>query len=331
MKLPYVSIIIPVYNAEKTIGLSLDSLRNQTYPYLELIFINDASQDESLKMLKDFRASFDGNKEVIIVLANHDVNRGVACARNTGLDLATGKYIYYVDADDQLDHHAIELLVTKAEKEDFDILGFNWYLKFSNNERKMIQATFQDNQDAIRLMLNGNLRWNLWIFFAKRKLYEDHNIRFIPGKNMGEDLMVSVKLFHYAKKVGQISDAFYHYGQSNQESLTKVYAEKHIQEVSGNLEEVENFLKANNNMVDLENLLAFLKLNIKLPMLISSQKKQYIRWLNLFPEVNKYAMENKAQSLRIRFLQFMATKKQFWFVKLHYYVIIRVVYGIIYH
>ncbi len=331
MKLPYVSIIIPVYNAEKTIGLSLDSLRNQTYPYLELIFINDASQDESLKKLEDFRTSFDGNKEVKIVIANHDINRGVACARNTGLDLATGKYIYYVDADDQLDHQAIELLVNKAEKEDLDILGFNWYLTFSNNERKMIQATFQDNQDAIRMMLNGNLRWNLWIFFAKRKLYEDHKIRFIPGKNMGEDLMVSVKLFHYADRVGQIEDAFYHYGQSNQESLTKVYAEKHIQEVCANLEEVENFLKTNNKIVDLDILLALLKLNIKLPMLISSQKKQYIRWLNLFPEVNKYAMKNKGQSLRIRLLQFMATKKQFWFVKLHYYIIIRVVYGIIYH
>lgn len=331
MSLPYVSIIIPVYNAEKTIDLSLLSLSNQTYPFLELIFVNDASQDNSLSLINSFKDSFNENSTIKIIIVSHQYNKGVAAARNTGLDNSNGKYIYYVDADDQLDANAIEILVKKAETENFDIIGCNWYLTFSENERKMIQPTFIDNHDAIRLFLSGALRWNLWIFFVKRKIYEDHQIRFLEGNNMGEDLMVTIKLFHFAEKVGQIPNAFYHYGQSNLESLTKVYSEKHIQEVSNNILEVESFLHVNSKIQDLEKLLAFLKLNIKLPMLISNKVSQYKHWLKWFPEVNQFAMKNKDQSFRIRILQLMATKKQFWFVKLHYYVIIKVVYGIIYH
>ncbi|WP_316248131.1 glycosyltransferase family 2 protein, partial [Elizabethkingia miricola] len=139
-------------------------------------------------------------------------NKGVAAARNTGLQNATGELIYFVDADDFIDERAIELLVKKQQENDADIVGCSWYLSFNQNKRRMNQPPFNNSLEAIQQMLHGKMRWNLWLFMVKRSLYEDYNIRFIPGVNMGEDLMVIMKLFVHANKVAFVNDALYHYG-----------------------------------------------------------------------------------------------------------------------
>ena len=86
------------------------------------------------------------------------------------------------------------------------------------------------------------MRWNLWLFMVKRSLYEDYNILLYSGDEYGEDLMVIMKLFVHANKVAFVNDALYHYGQSNEDSLTKTYSEKHRREVTANLYEVEEYL-----------------------------------------------------------------------------------------
>jgi hypothetical protein len=80
----------------------------------------------------------------------------------------------------------------------------------------------------------------------------------------------------------------------------------------------------------LGNLINYLKLNIKLPLLISENKSQYQKWLTWFPEANDFVMENKTLPLRTRLLQLAAVKKQFWYIKLYNKVVIRLVYGILY-
>ncbi|MGX1642347.1 glycosyltransferase family 2 protein, partial [Sphingobacterium sp. NPDC055431] len=254
---PLISIIVPVYNAEKTLHICLDSLSSQTYKNLQIIFINDCSTDKSLQVLEKFRDQSQFDVEIII----HEVNRGVAAARNTGLDAVKGEYIYFVDADDAIDHDALELSAEKAEKENLDILGFSWYLTFEKNERKMNQPNFESPMEAIEKMMRGTMRWNLWLFLFKTKLFVDHNIRFIEGKNMGEDLMVAIKLFCSAKNVAYLDRHFYHYGQSNTASLTKTYSDSHIEQVSANVEDVENYLKNSELSDKLGNLIYYLKLN----------------------------------------------------------------------
>ncbi|WP_313367839.1 glycosyltransferase family 2 protein [Sphingobacterium mizutaii] len=323
---PLISIIVPVYNAEKTLHICLDSLSSQTYKNLQIIFINDCSTDKSLQVLEKFRDQSQFDVEIII----HEVNRGVAAARNTGLDAVKGEYIYFVDADDAIDHDALELSAEKAEKENLDILGFSWYLTFEKNERKMNQPNFESPMEAIEKMMRGTMRWNLWLFLFKTKLFVDHNIRFIEGKNMGEDLMVAIKLFCNAKNVAYLDRHFYHYGQSNTASLTKTYSDSHIEQVSANVEHVENYLKNSELSDKLGNLIYYLKLNIKLPLLISEKISQYEKWLSWFPEANPYVMENTALPMRTRLLQLAAVKKQFWLIKLYNRVVLRMVYGVLY-
>ncbi|MCT3646324.1 glycosyltransferase family 2 protein [Elizabethkingia anophelis] len=331
MRSKIISVIIPVYNAEKTLYKSIDSLINQSYPYLELIFINDCSQDNTLNILYQYEKKIvDNSKGLVIKIISHEENRGVAAARNTGLQNATGELIYYVDADDFIDERAIELLVEKQQENDADIVGCSWYLSFNQNKRRMNQPPFNDSLEAIQQMLNGKMRWNLWLFMVKRSLYEDYNIRFIPGMNMGEDLMVIMKLFVHANKVAFVNDALYHYGQSNEDSLTKTYSEKHRREVTVNLYEVEKYLHKSSFFKSIGDGISFLKLNIKIPLLISDNKENYECWINWFPEANKFIMKNKDLPLRTRILQWLAIRKQYWILKLYYNLVIRYIYGVLY-
>ncbi|HAY3507534.1 glycosyltransferase family 2 protein [Elizabethkingia anophelis] len=326
-----ISVIIPVYNAEKTLYKSIDSLINQSYPHLELIFINDCSQDNTLNILYQYEKKIvDNSKGLVIKIISHEENKGVAAARNTGLQNATGELIYYVDADDFIDEGAIELLVEKQQENDADIVGCSWYLSFNQNKRRMNQPPFNDSLEAIQQMLNGKMRWNLWLFMVKRSLYEDYNIRFIPGMNMGEDLMVIMKLFVHANKVAFVNDALYHYGQSNEDSLTKTYSEKHRREVTVNLYEVEKYLHKSSFFKSIGDGISFLKLNIKIPLLISDNKENYECWINWFPEANKFIMKNKDLPLRTRILQWLAIRKQYWILKLYYNLVIRYIYGVLY-
>lgn len=327
---PLVSVIVPVYNASNTLHIAIESLIVQTYLKLELIFVNDYSEDNSLVLLETFQKDFSTDIDKLVKIISHEQNFGVAVARNTGLDNATGDYIYYLDADDRIDHNAIELIVEKALETQADIVGCNWFLTFEKNERKMNQPSFKTPWEAIQNILNGSMRWNLWLFMVRRSLYEDFQIRFIPGMNMGEDMMVMIKLFLKASKVTYLNKALYHYGQSNEQSLTRIYSEAHIQEVTANVMEVERCLLKSSFADQLDDNLDFLKLNIKLPLLISDQVEQYRRWLNWFPEANNKVMANKSLSFRTRLIQWLTVKEQFWAIKLYYRMVIRFVYGKLY-
>lgn len=327
--LPVVSIIVPVYNAESTLSLTLSTLLVQTYERLELLFVNDYSIDRSLEIIQEAKGCFE-QRGMNVKIITHEVNLGVAAARNTGLEHATGDYIYYVDADDWIGKHTIQLVMEEALRTEAEIIGFDWYLSFEKEERLMRQPNFSKPAEAIDFLLEGKMRWNLWIFVVKRSLYENHNIRFIPQMNMGEDMMVMFKLFSFAQNVCHLPYALYHYGQSNGSSLTKTYSDKHIREVTVNIKEVERHLSVGDYAERIGQKLSFLKLNIKLPLLISNQHDRYQKWYNWFPESNQYVWKNKTQSLRIRLIQWAASKRMYFLVKCHYYLVIRVVYGFIY-
>lgn len=330
MSMLYVSVIIPVYNAEDTLAISSESLLRQSYPFLEIIYINDCSTDGSGESIRDWARKLEDKEYVTVRIIDHERNKGVAVARNTGLDHATGRYIYYVDADDAIEPDAIEVLVNAALQNDAEIVGCNWFLSFEKNERKMNQLAFSTAYEGLMGILNGTMRWNLWLFLVDRSLYEKNAVRFTPGLDMGEDLMVMCKLFTCANRVIYVDRALYHYRQSNTASLTKVYSIEHVEQVTQNVQEVERFLKESVFADRLTNHIEFLKLNIKLPLLISDDRERYKQWLDWFPEANNYIMLNKAQPWRTRVLQLSAYKKRFWAVQLYYRIINQVVYGILY-
>ena len=112
-----ISVVIPVYKVEQYLAKCLDSVINQTYKNLEIICVNDCSPDNSAQILQEYAA-----KDNRINIINHEKNSGLSAARNTGLKIATGEYIYFIDSDDWIDDDYVEKMVNIAVKEKSDII-----------------------------------------------------------------------------------------------------------------------------------------------------------------------------------------------------------------
>lgn len=320
-----VSVIIPMYNVSAVIDNCIATLFSQTLSDIELVFVDDCSTDDSLNKLKAMLPEKDG---VGVKILQHSVNRGVAAARNTGLAAVTGEYVYYVDADDYIESNTLEVLYKEAKQKDADIVGCEWFLSFKHNERAVKQSQAHSGEELFKKFAGGVIRWNLWLFLVKRSLYVDNDIHFFERMNMGEDMMVMMKLALNAKNVSIVNIPLYHYIQTNTNSLTKNFS-AYKEQVTFNAEEVARYVD-NISRKDLISDVLQLKLSLKLPLLISDKKRDYEMWMAWFPEANIAVDNNVYLPWRTWFIQKMAVKRHFWILRLYYWLIIKVVYGIIY-
>jgi len=323
-----VSIITPIYNVVDYIERCVQTLFRQSYADIEYIFVDDCSTDGSLDRLRQLVGHFPSRQAQVKVI-QHESNRGVAAARETGLSAATGDYVYWVDADDWIEQDAIEKMVSLSANGAMDIVACGWFLNFSRNERRMPMPCYADADKALRGLLSGQMRWNLWLFMIRREIYSTSQAHFIEGADVGEDMLVLIKLFSHAKSVAFVSEALYHYVKQNNSSVTTLSPLSLMQRQKRNIDAVIEYLTSNGGSA-YQREINFFKLNTKMPLLITDDEKSYHVWWNSFPEANKYIMDNKMQSLRMRLVQLMASKKQFWIVKLYYRFVFKFVYGVIY-
>lgn len=322
-----VSVIIPIFRVEKFIERCAISLFEQTLDSIEYIFVDDTTPDKSIEILTDVLERYPQRKPQVTIL-RHDVNKGLPAARNSGLSVAGGEYVFHCDSDDYLESNALEQMLNVAEKTDSDIVWCDYYLSFSMNERIMAQPNYSNSQEAIKGMLSGTMKYNVWNKLAKRRLYVNNSISFPAGHSMGED-MTMIKLFAHAKKVAYINAPLYHYIRLNTDAMTQSYSERKIADIEFNVAQTLDYLLKNCKF-DLTQEFAFFKLSTKLPLLISDKICNYRIWNELYPEANKYILKNKKQSVRIRVLQWLASKKVYSFVKLYNIILNKLIYGLLY-
>ena len=300
----------------------------QTLTDVEYIFVDDATPDNSIKVLQEVINRYPDRKKQCRIL-HHKQNLGLPAARNTGLSVAQGEYIFHCDSDDFVEPDMLEQLYCKATETGADIVWCDWWLSFAKNERYMKQPEYPTALAAMKGMLSGVMKYNVWNKLIRRSLYEENGITFPAGYGMGEDMTI-MRLFARASKVAYLPKAFYHYVQQNSGAFCKTFSEKHLSDVQHNVFVVTEDLKnLFGNALDME--LAFFKLDVKFPFLISDDPAKYKLWKEWYPEANKYIMCNKRLSLRSRCVQWLAWKNQFWAVWLYYKLVYRVMYGIIYH
>ena len=127
-----VSVIMPIYNAEKYLSEAIESVLNQTYANFELLLINDASTDRSKEICNEYSKK----DSRIVMLENSSENHGPGPTRNIGLDYATGEYIYFMDADDWVENELLELAVKRIEKDGSDMVAFGSINEFFGERRK---------------------------------------------------------------------------------------------------------------------------------------------------------------------------------------------------
>lgn len=182
-----ISVIVPVYKVEKFISRCAKSLMEQTMDNIEYIFVDDASPDNSIQILKKVLADYPGRRDNVRILI-HAENKGLPAARNTGLAVATGEYIFHCDSDDFVEKDLLSTLYETACRENADIVWSDYYISYPNNERYLKQPSYDTPEAALKGMLHGRMKYNVWNKLAKRSLYTDNNITFPAGYAMGEDM-----------------------------------------------------------------------------------------------------------------------------------------------
>ncbi|WP_422080565.1 glycosyltransferase [Ulvibacterium sp.] len=194
------SIIIPVYNSEKYIECCIESLLDQDIPKntYEIIIVDDGSKDSSGEIADNYCRK---NSCVHVV---HQKNKGVGAARNTGMNLAKGKYIYFIDPDDYLARNVLGTLLKYATVYNLDVLGFkainttNRYL--SDSSTNNLQENELSVMDGVAYIAENQYRNQVWWYFIKRSFLLESKIRFIEGRWM-EDVIFTATLLLRTKRV----------------------------------------------------------------------------------------------------------------------------------
>lgn len=323
-----ISVIIPIYKVRNFIERCVCSLFEQTLQDVEYIFVDDASPDDSIDILKSCVERYPERASYVHILV-HELNQGLPAARNTGLSIARGEYAFHCDSDDFVEKDMLEEMYKVAKEKDADIVYSDFYLSFEKNERYMSNPAYETADSMLRQgLLGGNMKYNVWNKLVRRSLYTDNDIIFPAGHAMGED-MTMIRLAACAKSVAYVPKAFYHYVKLNANAYSATMSERHMIDIRFNVDQTVAFLeKKFGNTLDKE--IAFFKLNTKLPFLITDDSSQYEVWKEWWPEANKYICENKQQAFRTRLVQWFAAKGQFWAVKLYFKVVYKLVYGVIY-
>ena len=204
-----VSIIVPIYNAERYVEQCIVSILNQSYKHVEVILVNDGSKDSSgeicKKYCKDERVKY-----------IEQINEGVSAARNAGLEASKGEYLLFVDADDELELDMVEFLIDKIKKHHADISIC--LAKIVDGNGNSEPATYTNNIltlssiDAIKMLLLGDLRIReaAWNKLFKRTVIKEG---FLVGKRMNEDKYFCFKAFANARTIVLAESPKYKYYQ----------------------------------------------------------------------------------------------------------------------
>lgn len=190
-----ISIIIPVYNAEKYISKCLDSILKQTYHNLEVICVNDGSKDKSQQIIEKYI------KKDKRIKAFFQKNKGIAETRNMGIRNATGEYIMFIDDDDYIEQKYIETYVKKTKNGKYDIV-IGGYKRIDSNGKILVKQT-----------LNKNSKWSKYVVTApwakiyKKSFIVENRIKFF--NYMGEDIYFNLKCYSKNPKVKIIKNTGY--------------------------------------------------------------------------------------------------------------------------
>lgn len=203
IKVIKVSIIVPFYNVEKHIEKCLDSLVNQTLREIEIILVNDGSQDNSEKIAKEFQQRFPTK-----IKYYEKANGGLGEARNFGIQYAIGEYIAFLDSDDYVEPNMYEEMYKKAKEENSDMVECDFLWEYPNKIKNDIGEKYVNQKEM--LLKARVVAWNKII---KKELYIEHpEARFSVGLRY-EDIEGFYKMLPYIEKVSFVKKTFIHYVQ----------------------------------------------------------------------------------------------------------------------
>jgi glycosyltransferase involved in cell wall biosynthesis len=303
-----VSIIIPIYNVEQYIAQCVHSLFKQTYQNIEFIFVDDASPDNSIFVLKKIIEEYDSRKEQIILIRN-EKNVGSSLSRKIGIEKSTGDYIIGADSDDWLEPDMVEKMINKAVSDDLDVV---WCDYFENNKYIKACPETMDKIEILKKLLSFGLHASLCNKLVKREVY--FNEIYFPEAMQNEDVVIFIQILFNAEKIGFLNKAFYHY-RTNVNSITRSKANlaKKSMDYYENFSWVVNFLKNKfgNDLEFLEPHLSYRINHVKMKIMEAKETRDIKKLHELYPKsLNRLFIKYKNLTAYIQaFMLFLAMKK----------------------
>lgn len=204
----FISVIIPVYNAEKHLKKCIDSILDQNYTSWEVIAIDDGSKDSSYRILRTYALN-----DTRIKVATK-ANEGPGLTRNRALDRAKGNFIIFLDADDYIEPTYFELLNEKVNNEDADVIFINVIQEDIDGKvikyERMSKFKNYNRKDMIGCQMTGYMPWGGCRKAVSRSLLEKNSLRY-SSDMVGEEAIFSFELLYHAKKISFIEENLYHY------------------------------------------------------------------------------------------------------------------------
>ena len=294
-----VSVIVPVYNVEQYLSDCLESICRQTLKGIEIIVVNDGSTDNSLSIIKSFQQKYSNIKLI------NKKNGGLSSARNAGIDMAVGEYLFFVDSDDYIDSQTVESLVRQAMRDDSDVVIYDTKFIYANKIVIPHRTVPSNKEDVVKYLLTYKLAPSVCGKLYKTSLIKDHGIRFIEGLNVGEDYCTSPRILYYANKVSHCKGCYYNYIKYNETSYTNNYKAKNIEDIICAVSILDVFFKSKSAYLIYEDCLQEAHLRVKVNLLLNICRYRSSVW-NLMPMVaSLYQNMKQANSVLPRKYKFV--------------------------
>ena len=239
-----ISIIAPIYGVEQYIVEFADSVLSQSYPHIEFIFVNDGTKDRSIELLEALIAQkYEHLRPQIKIV--HKANGGLPAARRTGLEHATGDYIYNVDSDDWLSEGSIAKIAAKIEQSNADIVYFNYVKEYPTRSSVKKERAYKANEQKlyVRNMYNHRSFGTLCNKCVRRALFIQNDIA-VPKYGYAEDCFVSTQIVGLSNGVAYLDEDIYHYRKGVATAITSQQRRKRKREYALNF--IDLYLKYRN-------------------------------------------------------------------------------------
>lgn len=248
-----VSIITPVFNVERCIHKTINSIINQSSKDFELLLIDDGSKDRSIEIARDLLEKSDINYRIIT-----QENSGVSAARNRGIHEAVGEYVCFLDSDDYIHKDYIKLMYEKASEFNCDLV-FCDYVQVDSKDNILVASTtryldnFIDGRDAALKQLSCDITIGMGSALYRTSIIKENNILFDSSRKYAEDVVFTVKALLNMKKIISVNEALMFYVRWDS-SVTNAISLKHLDcyysfvdlleyvKVQGDFKEIEKFL-----------------------------------------------------------------------------------------
>ena len=300
--MPAVSIIIPIYNVELYIDKCSRSIFEQTLKDIEIIFIDDCSPDNSVRVIEKTLAEYPMMRDKVQIVKMPQ-NSGVAMARRHGISIAQGEYVAFCDSDDWLDCDMYRLLYSEAIEKKSDCVLCDYYETDGQN-LKEIKYTYESKTKLMSDILSYKKGGSMCFYIAKRELF--NNIVF-PIKHMWEDLVVSIQIYNAASNIVQFNGKpLYFYYQNPKSVSYKPSIEASLSRMNNsgeNIKLIESILAEKQLLTSFSDEILLLKYySLFFVAEYTNRRKIRILWRNTYPGIVSEIIRKKkfSKSLRVK-------------------------------